>query len=348
MGRACVTSTRTRERAGPKRRQNGKIQVFQCLPSVVGGRQASVQVYRGLPLRAKGHHLALTIGNFDGVHCGHQAMLQRLSEAAEDLELPPAVLTFDPHPREFFGRDAAPPRLSSLRGKLEQFRAHGVAEVYIARFDARLAGLGAEEFIDRILVERLGARWVLVGSDFRFGKGRAGDLAQLRARARSFSVEAMSTVSVDGERVSSSAIREALARGDLEHAARFLGRPYAIGGRVAHGDKRGRSLGFPTVNVPLRRKPALWGIFAVRVHGLGDTPRTGVASLGVRPTVKAGAEPLLEVFVFDFDEAVYGRRVHVEFLRKLRDEERYPDVETLVRQMRVDADQAREFFAAHK
>ena len=307
-----------------------------------------MQVHRGFPVRADTRHLALTIGNFDGVHRGHQAMLQRLTEAAEDLELPPALLTFDPHPREFFAKEAAPPRLSSLRGKLEQFTARGVADVYIARFDARLAGLTAEEFIAGILVERLGARWVLVGDDFRFGRGRAGDLALLRANASSFSVEAMPTVSVEGERVSSSAVRAALANGELEHAARLLGRPYAITGRVAHGDKRGRNLGFPTVNVPLRHKPALSGVFAVRVHGLGEAPRTGVASLGVRPTVQAGGKPLLEVFVFDFDEAVYGRRVTVEFLMKLRDEERYPDLRALVRQMRVDADQAREYFATQK
>ena len=307
-----------------------------------------MQVYRGLPVRAGEHHLALTIGNFDGVHRGHQAMLQRLTEAAEDLELPPAVLTFDPHPREFFAKDAAPARLSTLRGKLEQFRLRGVAEVYIARFDGRLAGLSPADFIEQILVQRLGTRWVLVGDDFRFGRARAGDLAVLRAAARTFSVEAMPTVSIEGERASSSAVRAALARGELDHAARLLGRPYAITGRVAHGDKRGRNLGFPTANVPLRHKPALSGIFAVRVHGLGDVPRSGVASLGVRPTVKTGGKPLLEVFVFDFDEAVYGRRVTVEFLRKLRDEERYPDVDALVRQMRVDVDQAREYFSAQK
>jgi len=298
-----------------------------------------------VPATRANRHLALTIGNFDGVHRGHQAMLQRLTEAAEDLELPPAVLTFDPHPREFFAKEAAPPRLSSVRGKLEQFAARGIAEAYIARFDARLAGLSAEEFVERVLVECLGTRWVLVGDDFRFGRGRSGDLALLRAKASSFSVEAMPTVSVEGERVSSSAVRAALAKGELEHAARLLGRPYAITGRVAHGDKRGRNLGFPTANVPLRHKPALSGVFAVRVHGLGDTPRTGVASLGVRPTVKAGGKPLLEVFVFDFDEAVYGRRVSVEFLHKLRDEERYPDFPALVRQMQVDVDQAREYFA---
>jgi riboflavin kinase/FMN adenylyltransferase len=306
-----------------------------------------VQVYREFPASASAY-LALTIGNFDGVHRGHQAMLQRLVEAAEDLELPPAVLTFDPHPREFFAKQAAPPRLSSLRGKLEHFAARGVAQVYIARFDARLAGLSHSEFIDQILVARLGVRWVLVGHDFRFGRGRVGDLALLRSAASTFSVETMPTVSVDGERVSSTAVREALARGELEHAARLLGHPYAITGRVSHGDKRGRNLGFPTANVPLRQKPALSGVFAVRVHGLGDAARTGVASLGVRPTIRAGAKPLLEVFVFDFDEAVYGRRVTVEFLHKLRDEERYPDIETLVQQMRVDADQAREYFSIQK
>ncbi len=306
-----------------------------------------MQVFRGLPDRADRHRpIALTIGNFDGVHRGHQAMLARLSEAAEDLALPSAVLTFDPHPREFFAPGTAPPRLSTLRGKLEQFAAHGIAEVHVARFNAALAALPAERFVDDVLVRRLGTRWVLVGDDFRFGRGRSGDLALLRRAATTFSVEAMPTVVVDGERASSTAIRAALAAGDLDHAARLLGRPYAIGGKVVHGDKLGRSLGFPTANIVLRHPPPLTGVFAVRVRGLGATPRAGAASLGVRPTVKAGAKPLLEVFVFDFDEAVYGRRVVVEFLRKLRDEERYADLDALTRQMRADVEQAREYFAA--
>ena len=275
-------------------------------------------------------------------------MLSRLSEAAEDLDLPATVLTFEPHPREFFARGAAPPRLSTLRDKLERFAALGVARVCIARFNAALAGLEAEQFIDDVLVRRLGTRWVLVGEDFRFGHARRGDLAKLRAAARSFSVEALPTLSVDGERASSSAVREALARGDLERAARLLGRPYAVGGRVAHGDKRGRSLGFPTANLALRHKPPLSGIFAVRLHGAGDTPRAGVASLGVRPTIRAGAPPLLEVFVFDFDQAIYGRRVSVEFLHKLRDEERYDDLDALKRQIQSDVAQARDYFAALK
>ena len=305
-----------------------------------------MQVFRGLPeLADPDRPIALTIGNFDGVHLGHQAMLTRLTEAAEDLNLPSAVLTFDPHPREFFAPGAAPPRLSTLRGKLDQFAAHGVAQVHVARFNAALAALPAARFIDDVLVRRLGTRWVLVGDDFRYGRGRSGDLALLRRSATTFSVEAMPTVVVDGERASSSAVRAALAAGELDHAARLLGRPYAIGGKVAHGDKLGRSLGFPTANIVLRHAPPLTGIFAVRVHGLGDGGRAGAASLGVRPTVKAGAKPLLEVFIFDFDQPVYGRRVVVEFLRKLRDEERYADLDTLTRQMRADVAQAREFFA---
>jgi riboflavin kinase/FMN adenylyltransferase len=302
-----------------------------------------VRIYRGLPARAD-EPIALTIGNFDGVHRGHQAMLSRLLEAGEDLRLPPAVLTFDPHPREFFARDAAPPRLNTLRQKLEVFRAYGIAKTFVARFDARLASLTPVEFIDDVLVKKLDVRWVLVGDDFRFGKGRAGDLAVLRAHATTFSVEGMRTIAVSGERASSTAIRAALAAGDLARAEALLGRPYSLSGRVAHGDKLGRNLGFPTANIALRQRPALSGIFAVRVHGLGKA-HTGVASLGVRPTVKENAKPLLEVFVFDFDEAIYGRRVTVEFLHKLRDEEKYDDLDALTQQIRADVAQAREFFA---
>ena len=309
------------------------------------GKLTSLTACRSSGFTPASHHVALSIGNFDGVHRGHEAMLSRLVEAAEDLALPPTVLTFDPHPREFFAPDTAPPRLSTLRDKLERFAALGVARVHIARFDARLAGLTAPEFIDRVLVRALGTRWVLVGDDFRFGRGRSGDLALLRASGRTFSVEAVPTVNFGGQRISSSAIREALGKGELERAATMLGRPYAMSGRVAHGDKRGRSLGFPTANVPLRHKPPLSGIFAVRVRGLGNAPRLGAASLGVRPTVAAGGPPLLEVFIFDFDEAIYGRRISVEFLHKLRDEERFPDLDALTRQIRADVALAREYFS---
>ena len=303
-----------------------------------------MRIQRGLPERAD-EPVALTIGNFDGVHLGHQAMLIRLIEAAEDLRLRPAVLTFDPHPREFFAQDAAPPRLSKLRQKFDLFRAFGVATTIVARFDRTLAGMTPETFIDDVLVRRLDARWVLVGDDFRFGKARAGNLAVLRAHAKSFSVEGMRTVAVDAQRASSSAVREALADGDLRRAAALLGRPYAISGRVAHGDKLGRNLGFPTANIPLRHRPALSGIFAVRVHGLGAAPRAGVASIGVRPTIKQDGVPLLEVFLLDFDQSIYGRRVTVEFLHKLRDEEKYETLDALTHQIRVDVGRARDYFA---
>ncbi|HET9339117.1 MAG TPA: bifunctional riboflavin kinase/FAD synthetase [Casimicrobiaceae bacterium] len=303
-----------------------------------------MRLIRGLPAVAD-RPVALTVGNFDGVHRGHQAMLARLAEAAEDLELMPAVLTFDPHPREFFARESAPPRLSTLRGKIDAFRQFGVERVFVARFDRAFASLDPDRFVDDVLVHRLGTRWLLVGEDFRFGRGRAGDLALLRRHARTISVEAMHTVDVDGERASSSAVREALAQGDLARAERLLGRPFRMAGRVAHGEKLGRKLGFPTVNLPLRRKPPLSGIFAVRVHGLGAA-RLGVASLGVRPTVAAQGRPMLEVFVFDFDESVYGRRVVVEFRHKLRDEARYSTLDALVHQIRADADAARAYFAA--
>jgi riboflavin kinase/FMN adenylyltransferase len=302
-----------------------------------------VQVFRGIPPAAD-IPIALAIGNFDGVHRGHQAMLARLAEAADDLALPAAVLTFDPPPREFFAKSTAPPRLSSLRDKLEQFAAHGVARTYVARFDGRLASLEAALFIDAVLVRRLGARWLLVGEDFRFGKGRAGDLATLRRAATRFSVEAMRTVSISGERASSTAVRTALADGNLARAHALLGRSFRLSGRVAHGARLGRSLGFPTANLPLKRRPPVAGIFAVRVHGLGSTPRTGVASVGVRPTVTASGLPMLEVFIFDFDESIYGRRIEVEFVHKLRDEVRYPDLAALTRQIEADAAQAREFF----
>jgi riboflavin kinase / FMN adenylyltransferase len=286
----------------------------------------------------------LTIGNFDGVHRGHQAMLARLIEAAEDLRLPSAVLTFDPHPREFFAKAKAPPRLSRLRQKFDVFRAFGITRTIVARFDHHLAAMTPETFIDDVLVRRLDARWVLVGDDFRFGHARAGNLAVLRAHAETFSVEGMGTVAVDAQRASSTAVREALAVGNLNRAAALLGRAYAISGRVAHGRKLGRSLGFPTANIPLRHPPALSGIFAVRVYGLGETPRTGVASIGVRPTITHDGPPLLEVFLFDFDQTIYGRRVTVEFMHKLRDEEKYETLDALTRQIQADIVQARAYF----
>ena len=289
--------------------------------------------------------VALTVGNFDGVHRAHRAMLDRTVEAAADLDLRPAVLTFHPPPKEFFARregNAVVPRLSTLTDKLQQFREAGIEQVVVAEFNARLAGLSAEEFISAVLTRQLKARWLLVGDDFRFGHKRAGTIDLLRA-APAFTVERMHTVHVDGERVSSTAVRAALQSGALELAEKMLGRPYSITGRVAHGEKLGRALGFPTANLPLRFTPPLAGIFAVRIDGLGDKPRYGVASLGLRPTVNVQARPLLEVFVFDFDEPIYGRRICVSFLRKLRDEAKYPDLPSLQAQIRRDAEEARAY-----
>lgn len=306
-----------------------------------------MQVFRGLP-EANETPLALTIGNFDGVHRGHQAMLTRLMEAASDLELPPAVLTFAPPPREFFLRDNAPPRLSTPRDKIEQLARAGVERVYFARFDARLAGLSADEFVERVLLQSLHTQWLLVGDDFHFGRARQGDVRVLRAWAarRGFSVETLHTVEVEGERVSSTAVRNALAEGEMPHAARLLGRPFALSGHVAPGKQLGRSLGFPTANVPLPHAPPITGVFAVRVHGIGKQPRDAVASLGVRPTVNALPRPMLEVHIFDFAGDLYGRRLKVEFLRKLREEQKFPNLEALTTRIRRDAEEARAFFAA--
>ena len=310
------------------------------------GNLSDVRIIRGLPQRADAP-VALTIGNFDGVHRGHQAMLARLVEAAEDLRLVPTVLTFDPHPREFFAPGRSPARISSRRDKLARLAAAGVARTIVARFDATLAATSAQSFVDDVLAARLATRWLLVGGDFHFGKGRAGDLAFLRQAARTFSVEAMATVEAEGERVSSTAVRAALARGDLAHAAAMLGRPFAIAGRVAHGDKRGRALGVPTANVALPGGAAVNGIFAVRVHGVDARPRPGVASVGVRPTIAAGGKPLAEVFILDFDAPIYGRRIEIEFLHKLRDEARFDSLDALSRQMHTDVAQARDWFSTH-
>ncbi len=306
-----------------------------------------MRVFRGLPALAD-QPLALAVGNFDGVHRGHQAMLARVLEAAGDLRLASAALTFHPHPREFFSPETAPARLSTLRDKVEFIGDMALERLYVARFDRGFAGLSPGAFIDEVLVRRLGVRWLLVGDDFRFGRARAGDVALLRQAGdhAKFSVEVLQAVGVEGERASSTAVRHALAAGDLAHAERLLGRRYSISGRVAHGDKLGRRLGFPTANVPLRHRPAVSGVFAVQVHGLAERPLPGVASLGVRPTVKAGARPLLEVFIFDWEGEIYGRRIRIDLLHKLRDEARYESLERLTRQIHDDVAEARAFFAA--
>jgi riboflavin kinase / FMN adenylyltransferase len=308
-----------------------------------------MQVFRGTR-GAFGVPVTLTIGNFDGVHLGHQAMLARLCEMSRELALPAAVLTFEPHPREFFAPDAAPARLTTLREKLDCLAELGVERVYVVRFDHNFAAMSPDHFVSRLLVENLNVRWLLVGDDFRFGAQRGGDYAQLaRAAARfNFQLESMHSISVAGERVSSTSVRDALAQGNFAKAKLLLGRPYTIAGRVAHGKKLGREIGFPTANIALKRKSAPFtGIYAVKLHGIESVSLPAVASLGVRPTVMAGAEPVLEVHVFDFNADIYGRRVKVEFLHKLRDEEKYPDLETLRRQIERDAEHARQYLKSN-
>jgi riboflavin kinase/FMN adenylyltransferase len=290
---------------------------------------------------------AVTIGNFDGLHLGHQAMLARLQDVAQARGLPSCVLSFEPHPREFFTPEQAPARLSSLREKAECLQRMGIDRLHVFRFDRAFSALTAEAFIEQVLGTTLQARYVLVGDDFRYGAKRAGDFALLERLGHSlgFDAEFLPTVEVAGERASSTAVRQALAAGELEHAARLLGRPYSISGRVVHGDKLGRDIGFPTANIQLKHnRPPLLGIFAVEVYGLNGEPLPGAASLGKRPTVKnPDAVPVLEVHLFDFNAEIYGRRVRVEFLHKLRDEAKYPDLDSLVAQIRRDVDNAKQF-----
>lgn len=290
---------------------------------------------------------ALTIGNFDGVHLGHRAMIGRVVEAARERELASCVLTFEPHPREFFSPDRAPARLSSLREKLELFAALGLDQVVVCRFDRDFARIEAREFIERTLVHGLAARWVLVGEDFRFGARRSGDFAQLAAAGPDFGFEVacMPTVCLEGGRVSSTAVRDRLAAGDLDAACRMLGGPYSVSGRVVRGDRLGMELGFPTANVRLRHnRPPLMGIFVVEVLGLRAEPLSGVASLGVRPTVKTDGVPVLEVHLFDFAREIYGKRLQVRFLHKLRDEQKYRDLDALKSAIAQDVVNARQFF----
>jgi riboflavin kinase/FMN adenylyltransferase len=306
-----------------------------------------MRILRSVP-RAAQSPIALTIGNFDGVHLGHQAMLSRLRDAAREAQLPACVMTFEPHPREFFAPDQAPARLTTLREKLERLAAQGLERAHVLRFDYRLAQITAGDFIERVLVQGLGVRYLLVGDDFRFGARRSGDFALLSARAAQlgYRVEAMTSVMLDGERVSSTAVRKALEQGDMGRAARLLGRPYSIGGTVVHGDALGRELGYPTANVRIRHnRPPLTGIFAVELSGVGNTPARGVASLGIRPTVKQQGEPVLEVFLLDFDGDLYGRRVRVDFLHKFRDEQKFADLPALKAKIADDVAATRDYFA---
>jgi riboflavin kinase/FMN adenylyltransferase len=329
-----------------------------------------MRVFRGLPNPASRTPCALTIGNFDGVHRGHRALIERVRAAADRLGAPACVMTFEPHPREFFyGRQRAdgtadpaarpPTRIANLRDKLDALAACGVDRVIVERFNARFAGLSAEHFIEDVVVAGCHARWLMVGDDFRFGAQRRGGLAMLEDAGErfGFAVETLPSVTLaagddaaaSDERVSSSAIRAALAAGDLKRAEELLGHPYFISGHVIHGRQLGRTIGFPTANIlphglATDRQTALSGIFVVRVHGATDAPLPAVASLGVRPTVEDAGRVLLEVHVFDYAADLYGKRVRVEFLHKLRDEEKYDDLARLTAAIAADGRAARAWF----
>jgi riboflavin kinase / FMN adenylyltransferase len=289
----------------------------------------------------------LTIGNFDGVHLGHKALLARLRSRAQELGLPATVLCFEPHPREFFAPDNAPPRLCSVRRKLELLETAGVDRVCVQSFDAPFAALDAEEFVRKVLIDGLQVRHLMIGDDFRFGRGRQGDFGVLQAAGTKygFGVEAMQTQEADGERVSSSAIREAFLAGNIEHATRLLGEPFVVSGRVHHGDEIGRTIGYPTANIGLGQATLpLSGIFAVSVDGGPLHQAMGAANVGVRPTIGDKLALRLEVFVLDYSGDLYGQRLRVRFHHKVRDEEKFDSLEALTTAIDEDCRKVRAFF----
>ncbi|MBT3010505.1 MAG: bifunctional riboflavin kinase/FAD synthetase [Candidatus Thiodiazotropha sp. (ex Lucina aurantia)] len=308
-----------------------------------------MQIVRGLHNLKPDHHgCVATIGNFDGVHLGHQSVFRHLMEMGTELDLPTTVVTFEPQPREFFQAASAPARLTRMREKLQAIQETGVQRVVVLEFNKRLAGMPAEAFVRELLVEGLGTRFLSVGDDFRFGRGREGDFDLLRnmGKEHGFEVENMNTYKVDADRVSSTRIRELLTLGDLNGAAQCLGRPYRLCGRVAHGNKRGRTIGFPTMNINMHRLVSpLHGVYAVKVEGIGDKDLPGVANIGNRPMVEGDNRYLLEVHLFDFNQDVYGEHVSVEFVQKLRDEQRFESFELLRQQIWRDAERAREILA---
>jgi riboflavin kinase/FMN adenylyltransferase len=311
-------------------------------------RETTMELVRGLhnvDRAARG--CVLTIGAFDGIHCGHQEMIRVTRTIAAGQRLPAALLSFEPTPREFFAKATPPARLTRFREKYEALRHYGVERFVCLRFDSSLRSMSPDEFIGTVLVDGLGARHLVVGHDFKFARNMAGNVATLRAAgpAAGFAVTEVPPFEIDGERVSSSLVRAALDAGDMGRATRLLGRPYRMTGKVVEGAKLGRKLGFPTANLrPQRRATPLAGVFAIRVSGGGLQNAPGVASLGTRPAVN-GKELLLEAHVFDFDGDLYRQTLHVDFIARLRDELGFPDMDRLVEQMKQDAARAREILS---
>lgn len=290
----------------------------------------------------------VTIGSFDGLHLGHRALLDKVFAAAEAQGLPSVVMSFEPTPREFFQADRPPARLMRFREKFEALAEAGVDLFFCPRFNEAMKDIAADTFIRQILVHALNVRHLAIGDDFRFAQDREGHLDMLRraGNALGFTVEQIGSVEIDGERVSSSAIRASLWEGDLDRATRLLGHPYRMSGKVILGERVGRQLGYPTANVNLnRRQSPVMGIFAVRVSGSAWGPLDAVASVGTRPTFGMN-HPLLEVHIFDFEEDIYGEFIHVDFVARLRSEEKFDDVDALVEQMHRDSAMAREILAA--
>lgn len=308
-----------------------------------------MELIRGLyNVRPEHRGCVATIGNFDGVHLGHQAILRQVEQQSSELGVPGTIITFEPLPAEFFAGTEAPARLNRFREKAQLLQQFSVDHLMCLRFNPNLASMQAETFIQSTLVDGLELRHLIVGDDFRFGAQRAGDFEMLQqaGERHGFKVTGTTTFEIDGARVSSTRIREALHAGDCNLAARLLGRPYSVSGRVVHGDKRGRTIGFPTANVLMNRLHSpVRGIFAVEVCGLHDKPLQGVANVGNRPMLDNDTF-LLEVYIFDFNEQIYGRHVQVNLCKKIRDEKYYESFELLRQQIDRDAEAARDFFAS--
>ena len=296
-----------------------------------------MQVFRHFPLNSNAP-IGLTIGNFDGVHIGHQALIKKLIAESKKRNLTPSVMTFEPHPKEFFISENAPSRLTTLREKLEFFLDYGIEKVFVCAFNQKFSNISSEAFMGQILKEQLKVQLLIVGNDFRFGSKRQAGIEDLKKNA--FELFEIPEIDLNGKRVSSTRIREGLKEGRIQEVNQFLGRPYTISGKVVEGDKRGRQMGFPTANIHMKHlRPALTGVYAVK---LGN--RNGVANLGVRPTIAGIPKLLLEVHLLNFNEEIYGQHVQVTFLEKIRDEMKFENIDALIEQIKKDVAHATRYF----